>query len=88
MNVELTLELLQLGLVLMICGLLLSSWEPPVKSQYKFLILAVIGVALGICLGCGYIYGFIGAGLVFYKDKLVEEIRLVRESFIDINRKK
>lgn len=88
MNVELTLELLQLGLVLMICGLLLSSWEPPVKSQYKFLILAVIGVALGICLGCGYIYGFIGAGLVFYKDKLVEEIRLIRESFIDINRKK
>lgn len=88
MNVELTLELLQLGLVLMICGLLLSSWEPPVKSQYKFLILAVIGIALGICLGCGYIYGFIGAGLVFYKDKLVEEIRLVRESFIDINRKK
>ena len=88
MNVELTLELLQLGLVLMICGLLLSSWEPPIKSQYKFLILAVIGVALGILLGCGGIYGFIGAGLIFYKDKLVEEVRLVRESFIDINRKK
>ena len=88
MNMELTLELIQLGLVLMICGLLLSSWEPPIKSQYKFLILAVIGVALGVFLGCGYVYGFIGAGLIFYKDKLVEEMRLVRESFIDINRKK
>ena len=88
MNVELTLELLQLGLVLMICGLLLSSWEPPIKSQYKFLILAVIGVALGSLLECVYIYGFIGAGLIFYNDKLVEEVRLVRESFIDINRKK
>ena len=39
MNMELTLELIQLGLVLIICGLLLSSWEPPIKSQYKFLIL-------------------------------------------------
>lgn len=89
MNVQqLTLELIQLGLVLMICGLLLSSWEPPIKPQYKFLILAVIGVALGILLGCGFIYGFIGAGLIFFKDKLVEEVRLVRESFTNINRKK
>ncbi len=88
MNVELTLELIQLGVVLMICGLLLTNWEPPIKAQYKFMILAVIGVALGVWLGCGCIYGFIGAGLIFYKDKLVEEVRLVRESFIDINRKK
>ena len=88
MDMQLTIELIQLGSVLMICGLLLSSWEPPIKSQNKFLILAVIGVALGILLGCGFIYGFIGAGLVFYKDKLVEEMRLVRESFTNINRKK
>ena len=85
---QLTIELIQLGLVLMICGLLLSSWEPPIKPQYKFLILAVIGVALGILLGCGFVYGFIGAGLIFFKDKLVEEVRLVRESFTNINRKK
>lgn len=88
MNVELTLELLQLGLVLMICGLLLTNWEPPIKAQYRFMILAIVGVILGIWLGCGSIYGFIGAGLIFYKDKLVEEVRLVKESFIDINRKK
>ena len=88
MNVELTLELLQLGLVLMICGLLLTNWEPPIKAQYRFMILAIVGVILGIWLGCGSVYGFIGAGLIFYKDKLVEEVRLVRESFIDINRKK
>ena len=88
MNIQLTLELLQLGFVLMICGLLLSSWEPPIKAQYRFMILAVIGIILGICLGCGGIYGFIGAGLIFYKDKLVEEMKLVKESFIDISRKK
>ena len=88
MNVELTLELLQLGLVLMICGLLLTNWEPPIKAQYRFMILAIVGVILGIWLGCGSVYGFIGAGLIFYKDKLVEEVRLVKESFIDINRKK
>ena len=72
----------------MICGLLLNSWEPPIKAQYRFMILAVIGVILGVCLGCGGIYGFIGAGLVFYKDKLVEEMKLVKDSFVDINRKK
>ena len=88
MNVELTLELLQLGLVLMICGLLLTNWEPPIKAQYRFMILAIVGVILGIWLGCRSVYGFIGAGLIFYKDKLVEEVRLVKESFIDINRKK
>ena len=88
MNVELSLELLQLGLVLMICGLLLTNWEPPIKAQYRFMILAIVGVILGIWLGCGSVYGFIGAGLIFYKDKLVEEVRLVKESFIDINRKK
>ena len=88
MNVELTLELIQLGLVLMICGLLLTNWEPPIKAQYRFMILAIVGVILGIWLGCGSIYGFMGAGLIFYKDKLVEEVRLVKESFIDINRKK
>ena len=88
MDVKLTLELIQLGLVLMICGLLLTNWEPPIKAQYRFMVLAVIGVILGFCLGCGGIYGFIGAGLIFYKDKLVEEMRLVRESFVDINRKK
>ena len=88
MNIQLTLELLQLGFVLMICGLLLNSWEPPIKAQYRFMILAVIGIILGICLGCGGIYGFIGAGLIFYKDKLVEEMKLVKESFIDISRKK
>ena len=88
MDMKLTLELIQLGFVLMICGLLLSSWEPPIKAQYRFMILATIGVILGFCLGCGCIYGFIGAGLIFYKDKLVEEMRLVRESFVDINKKK
>ena len=88
MDMKLTLELIQLGFVLMICGLLLSSWEPPIKAQYRFMILAVIGVILGFCLGCGGIYGFIGAGLIFYKDKLVEEMRLVKESFVDINKKK
>lgn len=87
-DIQLTLELIQLGFILMICGLLLNSWDPPIKAQYRFMILAVIGVVIGVLLGCGYVYGFIGAGLIFYKDKLVEEMRLVRESFVDINKEK
>lgn len=85
---ELTMELIQLGLVLIISGLLLSNWEPPVKAQYRFILLAIIGVTLGHFLGCGMVYGFVGAGLVFYKEKLVEELRLVRESLTDIVNKK
>lgn len=75
-----SINLLQLGLILIILGLLLTNWKPPIKDQYVFILLAIAGVFLGYILGCGAYWGFIGAGLVFYKGKLVEEFRLVKES--------
>lgn len=79
-NFELTVSILQLGLILIILGLLLNNWKPPIKDQYVFIMLGLAGIGLGHILGCGIYWGFIGAGLVFYKGKLVEEFRLVKES--------
>lgn len=81
---EITVSLIQLGLILIILGLLLTNWEPPIKDQYTFIILAFAGMGLGYILNCGIHWGFIGAGLVFYKGKLVEEFKLVRESLLDL----
>lgn len=84
-NIELTVGLLQLGLILIILGLLLNNWKPPIKDQYVFIILGVAGIGLGHLLGCGMYWGFIGAGLVFYKGKLVEEFKLVKDSLGNLN---
>jgi hypothetical protein len=81
---EITVSIIQLGLTLIIIGLLLNNWEPPIKDQYTFIILAIVGMGLGYVLNCGIHWGFIGAGLVFYKGKLVEEFRLVKDSLIDL----
>ncbi len=81
---ELTFTLIQLGLILIIIGLLLRNWEPPIKEQYTFIILGIVGMTLGYLLDCGIHWGFIGAGLVFYKDKLVSEAGLVKESFLNL----
>lgn len=87
-NFELTANLIQLGLILIILGLLLNNWKPPIKDQYVFIILALAGIGLGHLLGAGVYWGFIGAGLVFYKAKLVEELKLVKESLSDIKKVK
>ena len=87
-NFELTVNIMQLGLILIILGLLLNNWKPPIKDQYVFIILALAGIGLGYVLGCGIYWGFIGAGLVFYKNKLVEELKLVKESLGDISKLK
>lgn len=84
---EITVSVIQLGLILIIIGLLLNNWEPPIKDQYTFMILAIVGMILGYVLKCGIHWGFIGAGLVFYKGKLVEEFRLVKESLLDLKDK-
>jgi len=81
---EITVSVIQLGLILIILGLLLNHWEPPIKDQYVFIILALAGVGLGHFLGCGIYWGFIGSGLVFYKGKLVNEFELVKDSLKDL----
>lgn len=82
---ELSMNIIQLGLILIILGLLLNNWKPPIKDQYTFIILALAGIGLGHLLGCGVYWGFIGAGLVFYKGKLIAELKLVRQSLLDMN---
>lgn len=70
--------------ILIVIGLFLNKWEPPIKKQYVALMLLVTGVALGHFMVDNPAYGFLIAGLVFYKDELVSEIKLVKESVLDV----
>ena len=83
-SAETTIKVIQLGTILIILGLLLNNWKPPIKEQYVFIILGITGMILGYLLGCGIAWGFIWAGLVFYKSKLVEEFKLIKESLTNI----
>ena len=84
LSLEMTISIFQLGAILIILGLLLSNWKPPIKEQYVFIMLGVSGMVLGYILKCGIGWGFIWAGLVFYKSKLVEEFKLIKESLSNI----
>lgn len=78
---ELLGEYTVLTLTLVVLNVFLNRFIPPIKEQWKFLILACTGMVLAFfmppndwqCL----LYGFIIAGLVTYKSILVEEIKLV-----------
>lgn len=74
--------------ILIIVGLFLKKWEPPIKKQYIALLLLILGAALGQSILKSYAYGFMLAGLVFFKDALVEEIKLVRNSVSAIEKEK
>ena len=67
-------------------GLFLKKWEPPIKKQYVALSLLAIGSILGHLMVNYAAYGFLMAGLVFYKDELVEEVKLVKESVIAVKK--
>ena len=70
--------------ILIVTGLFLNKWKPPIKKQYIALMLLVTGVAWGHFMVDNPAYGFLIAGLVFYKDELVSEIKLVKESVLDV----
>ena len=74
--------------ILIVTGLFLSKWEPPIKKQYIATILLVVGLGLGYFIVDNAAYGFLIAGLVFYKDELVSEIKLVKESVIEVKKEK
>lgn len=81
---QMTIDVLLLGLVLVVIGLFLKKWEPPIKDQYVFLTLAVIGCTLGYFMLKGWygiLWGLVYTGLVFYKDELVKETQDVKDSF-------
>lgn len=72
--------------LLIVIGLFLKNWEPPIKKQYIALILLPVGTILGYMMVQNPSYGFLIAGLVFYKDELVNEVRDVKDSFIEVQK--
>ena len=87
MNLELSNYVVLTG-ILIVAGLFLKKWEPPIKKQYVALSLLAIGLILGHLMINYAAYGFLMAGLVFYKDELVEEVKLVKESVIAVKKEK
>ena len=68
--------------LLILMGLYLEKWQPPLKKQYIALALFLAGGLMGYFMLNGYwAYGILIAGLVFYKRELVEEIREIKDSF-------
>ena len=87
MSLELSNYVVLTG-ILIVVGLFLKKWEPPIKKQYVALSLLAIGLILGHLMVNYAAYGFLMAGLVFYKDELVEEVKLVKESVIAVKKKR
>lgn len=75
------LDYLILTLMLIIIGMTLKTWEPPMKKQYIVVTLLVVGMWLGNKQVNNAYLGFCVAGLVFFKDKLVEEANLVANAY-------
>lgn len=87
MSLELSNYVVLTG-ILIVVGLFLKKWEPPIKKQYVALSLLALGLILGHLMVNYAAYGFLIAGLVFYKDELVEEVKLVKESVIAVKKEK
>ena len=67
--------------LLILMGLYLEKWQPPIKKQYIALALFLAGGLMGHFMINGWAYGILIAGLVFYKREIVEEIREIKDSF-------
>ena len=75
------LNYLELTGVLIVISLFLNNYEPPIKRQNIALTVMAFGLALGWLMVENLAYGFLIAGLVFFKDELVSEASLVSECF-------
>ena len=82
------LNYLQLTGVLIVISLFLNNYEPPIKRQNIALTVMAFGLALGWLMVENLAYGFLIAGLVFFKDELVNEASLVSECFMKFKLKK
>ena len=81
---QLTPQVILLGLVLVGLTLFLENWQPPIKKQYMFIILAVVGCSLGYYMLKGFngtLWGFVYTSLVFFKDELVKNVEEVANAF-------
>lgn len=75
------LNFLVLTIMLIILGLLLRNWQPPIKHQYIVILLLGIGSLLGHHMIDSWTWGFCIGGLTYYKDLLVTDFNLVASSF-------
>ena len=82
------LNYLELTGVLIVISLFLNNYEPPIKRQNIALTVMAFGLALGWLMVENLAYGFLIAGLVFFKDELVSEASLVSECFMKFKLKK
>ena len=79
---------LQLTGVLIVISLFLNNYEPPIKRQNIALTVMAFCLALGWLMVENLAYGFLIAGLVFFKDELVSEASLVSECFMKFKLKR
>ena len=70
---------LELTGVLIVISLFLNSYEPPIKRQNIALIVMAFGLILGWTMVKNLGYGFLIAGLVFFKDELINEASLISQ---------
>ena len=79
---------LELTGVLIVISLFLNSYEPPIKRQNIALIVMASGLALGWLMVENLGYGFLIAGLVFFKDELINEASLISQCITKFKLKK
>ena len=79
---------LELTGVLIVISLFLDSYEPPIKRQNIALIVMASGLILGWTMVKNLGYGFLIAGLVFFKDELINEASLISQCITKFKLKK
>ena len=79
---------LELTGVLIVISLFLDSYEPPIKRQNIALIVMAFGLTLGWLMVENLGYGFLIAGLVFFKDELIIEASLISQCITKFKLKK
>ena len=68
--------------ILIVVGLFLKNWQPPIKRQYIAIILLPLGAILGHIMEDSASYGFLLAGFVFYREELITEISVLKDVFL------
>ena len=79
---------LELTGVLIVISLFLNNYEPPIKRQNIALIVMAFGLILGWTMVKNLGYGFLIAGLVFFKDELINEASLISQCITKFKLKK
>lgn len=86
MDIMKSLDYLIITGLLIILSVYLTRWEPPIKKQYIALVLFIAGALLSYFMVNNWAYGILIAGLVYYKQELVEEVKSIKNSFKDISK--